>query len=226
MTSKPCAHPDVRFYDDLGCCLSCGEIVHSVQASTQDSGHTTTPLVAVESPPSGAYYMYQDLELTGGREIRLMQLLPGKLADPVRCLITIERLQERPEPYEALSYTWATEDGDDSCTGRVYCENATIAVTKNCEAVLRRLRRTHYLRRLWVDAICVNQSNIEERNHQVGLMDQIYLKASNVCICIEDTERDYTECARWLRTGEHATHDALAQIAELFQKRYFTRVWV
>ncbi|EAT76241.1 hypothetical protein SNOG_16416 [Parastagonospora nodorum SN15] len=77
-TPTPCAHPDVRLNDDLGCCLSCGEIVDPVQASTQDSGHTTTPSVSVESPPSSAYYMHQDLELSVGREIHLMQLLPGK----------------------------------------------------------------------------------------------------------------------------------------------------
>jgi hypothetical protein len=215
MATIPCAHVDVRFNDELVCCLSCGEIVDSSHAPTQIV--ISLPSTAIETPRTDARYVYNDLQLATRLEIRIVSLLPGSWAKPIQCLITVEDLYEIPEPYEAVSYTWATEDGDDSRTGKVYCDNTVISVTKNCEAVLRRLRQFRGSRRLWVDSICINQSRLRERNHQVGLMDQIYLKASNVCICIEDPAQDYSECIDWLRTGKQTTSPgAIIQIAELF----------
>ncbi|KAF2025398.1 HET-domain-containing protein, partial [Setomelanomma holmii] len=115
-------------------------------------------------------------------ETRIVNLFPGKLEDSVRCTFETVELSSVYEEYEAISYTWATEGGDDMKTGCVYCDERIIPVTKNCEAILRRLRRPWKTRRVWVDAICINQVNTSERNHQVGLMDHVYRKASNVLI--------------------------------------------
>jgi hypothetical protein len=53
-------------------------------------------------------------------------------------------------------------------------------VGPNLYAALKRLRHERYSMLLWVDAICIDQSNIEERNHQVKLMDLIYKNAKIV----------------------------------------------
>jgi hypothetical protein len=82
------------------------------------------------------------------------------------------------------------------------------------------------VRVLWVGSICINQSNIKERNHQVGVMDKIYKNASTVHICIQDPDRDYSQCLRRLNGQEHCSRKSIDQTAELFRRRYFQRVWV
>jgi len=53
-------------------------------------------------------------------------------------------------------------------------------VTVNLEAALRYLRHKFMVRILWIDAICIDQLNVEERNHQVPLMKTIYRNATAV----------------------------------------------
>jgi hypothetical protein len=168
MASHVCAHKDVRQAESLRTCMSCGETLHLWQPLevTEASGTSVQPSLADASP--GLYHIYGDLPLTSGIVIRLVVLLPGKLQDPICCTITAA--SPYSEKYEALPYTWATEDGDDQKTGRVHCPNGIIPITENCEAALRQLRLESMPRQLWVDAICINQSSIKERNNQVGLM--------------------------------------------------------
>ena len=77
--------------------------------------------------------------------------------------------------YEALSYTWGV-----SKKGRTIRVNAEhrVAVTDNLFLALQRLRRRYFKRAHWVDAICINQSNNEERSQQVAMMARIYRQAT------------------------------------------------
>ena len=92
--------------------------------------------------------------------------------------------------YEALSYTWgsaatpeiayvgksfaAVQDVTDSPT--------TLALGQNLACALKYLRYTDKTRRLWIDAVCINQSDIEERGSQVSQMDKIYKFANRVVV--------------------------------------------
>ena len=77
--------------------------------------------------------------------------------------INLREVRSSDEPeYEALSYTWATENGDTTLSSTVNCEGAAIQVTNNCEDALRRLRNRDGERILWVDAICINQRDDRE----------------------------------------------------------------
>jgi hypothetical protein len=66
-------------------------------------------------------------------------------------------------------------------------------VTKNCEAALRRLRDKDGERILWIDAICIDQDNINERNHQVQLMKEVYSTAHQVIIWLGEASTDLDE---------------------------------
>jgi hypothetical protein len=223
MASETCAHRDIQEFDNLRCCMSCGETLHLWQLP-QGSKHIS--LAKTHDSSQGLAHTYSDLRLSTGQAIRLVVLLPGLFADPICC--TIATVDPYKEQYEALSYTWATEDGDDRKTGRVHCPDGIISVTENCEAALRRLRLPFAPRQLWVDAICIDQTNIKERNHQVGLMEQIFRLASTVHICIQDSSHRYTECLTWLKSSNlySAGSIVIAQAEELFRRRYFSRVWV
>ena len=144
MSERVCKHSDIRKFDGLRCCLACGETVFENTASVSSANNVDAT----------RHYNYTKLNYKLGLEIRLVELLPGDPADSIYCEIIHVNLDDDPD-YEAVSYTWATESGDASLSKTVRCvSGGVIAVTLNCEAALRQLRRLWYRVRLWIDAIC------------------------------------------------------------------------
>lgn len=119
------------------------------------------------------------------RIIRLLRILP-KLADTsetdeIHCELHTSSLWDAKGHYRALSYTWSGGDN----TGPqpyVYCNQAIVNVTHNLYEALHRLRGSREAVELWVDFLCINQADDEERTHQVGMMRDIYSHCSEVII--------------------------------------------
>ncbi|KAH6625905.1 heterokaryon incompatibility protein-domain-containing protein [Boeremia exigua] len=210
-----CRHTDVREFDGLRSCLACGETRFREDA-LQD------PVAAADQE-----YIYTDLRcLELGQTIRIVLLSPGNFEDPVHCTIVLSAIYH--SSYEAVSYTWANEDGDNAKTHAVYIDGSALYVTRNCHSALRQLRHPELHRRLWVDAMCINQLNVRERNHQVGVMDRIYKAARQVHACICDDDHSYSEAMMWIAGGIRRRFSSVErrQLLELFHRRYFSRVWV
>jgi hypothetical protein len=107
------------------------------------------------------------------REIRLILLAPAEnRSDPINCELNIVSLDERPH-YKALSYVW----GNASDTSTIQVCSQDFEATKNLEAAMRRIRDQKSPLIIWVDAICINQKDIQERNSQVSMMRSIYKDA-------------------------------------------------
>ena len=120
--------------------------------------------------------------LPGDRHIRLLKLHPAdSFTDDLRCELGDACLDDNIH-YEALSYTW----GEPEPGSRLSCNDAHLLVQQNLNLALRHLRSRHAIRTLWIDAVCINQADIEERNKQVTLMRDIYSKASQVVAWIGD----------------------------------------
>jgi hypothetical protein len=106
----------------------------------------------------------------------------------------------RQPAYEALSYTW----GSDLEFGNCLTLNGTPKpLHENLEAALRRLRHSTYTRPLWVDAICINQSDIAEREQQIRIMRQIYLQANQVCVWLGENSDGSSLAMALLNTQYH-----------------------
>ncbi|KXJ88510.1 heterokaryon incompatibility protein-domain-containing protein [Microdochium bolleyi] len=85
--------------------------------------------------------------------------------------------------YECLSYAWGSEE--DPLNVHVNSPPASgtghiIRVTQNLEQALRHLRSTSLDRVFFIDALCIDQSNIPERGEQVALMGEIYQRATRL----------------------------------------------
>jgi len=221
----PCRHHDVQIFDDFRCCLACGETVFE----------STPHLANAPSHDGSVFYKYAPLNDVLGQEIRLVVVYPGGLREDVTLDIVHVNLTETPA-YEAVSYAWATQSGDASLSQAVYCRGRPIAVTKQCEAALKCFRLQGRNRILWIDAICIDQSNISERSHQVGFMGTIYSNASQVLVYLgsgtgatniilgylngEATFRSHFKQDGSYRAGtDHA-------VREFLRCRFFDRVWV
>lgn len=137
-------------------------------------------LKEMPSPPSYRYF-----PLASPRHIRLLALRPAFTdAQPIICSLKEVSLDDydgegaSPRPYEALSYTWGARTG----TIPILCDGKTLLVTPNCESALRHLRQMFKDRLLWIDAACINQQSVEEKNVQVPLMGEIYSAATRAVI--------------------------------------------
>jgi hypothetical protein len=199
------------------------------------------------------------------REIRLLTIIPledisRNSIEPVKC--NLEHVSGRQAAscsssgdivdrdsswgeFAALSYAW----GDPKDTREIYVNEHSVFVTKNLEAALRQFRVAafkHYLP-FWVDALCINQEDVDERNQQVQRMRSIYTKAEVVVAWLgpaaDESEKAMgfinilgasfdpnTAMLQQLRTepGEpdYIGHGIARSIYKLFCRPYWQRLWV
>ncbi|KAF5596715.1 heterokaryon incompatibility het-6 [Fusarium pseudocircinatum] len=128
---------------------------------------------------------------------------------------TTSDTRENATLYEAVSYTWAKGNGKREKDHAIFIGNRwdILPITENCYDALQNCRFDDRDRHLWVDAICINQSNISERTHQVGMMRRIYSTASRVLIYLGMDDAG---------SGLELTHDPEI----LSENPYFSRIWV
>ena len=129
----------------------------------------------------------------------------------------IVSLDKEPS-YEALSYAWASREGAHAIT---LSNASSLPLTENLARALRRLRKRDQVRDLWIDQLCINQSDLEERSQQVSLMGQIYRQARNVLVWLGDfDESDYPPSFKpeegW----------ALTLVVCNITPRWWSRAWV
>ncbi|KAK3390038.1 heterokaryon incompatibility protein-domain-containing protein [Podospora didyma] len=115
-------------------------------------------------------------------QIRLLELLPGEWSSNIQCNLLRASVSSKTSPYQSLSYTW----GSTWQQRHIYVDGKERLITKNLETALRRLRHLEKPLILWVDALCINQDDNEERSRQVQMMGDIYRSATNVFIHLGD----------------------------------------
>ena len=122
----------------------------------------------------------------GDAHIRLIHLNAGLRNDSISIQIHENVSLENAPVYEALSYAW----GESRKTGSISCGSESIAVTQNLATALVQIRDPDKIRTLWIDQICINQDDVDERNKQVALMGKIYSKAEKVVVWLGDGHPD------------------------------------
>lgn len=121
----------------------------------------------------------------------------GSYNDPVVCTLRKDTLNQCKNCYSALSYAWADQPWDHSIEVNGV---AGFRVSQTVENALRRLRYEDRPCAIWIDAICINQIDTEERNGQLHFMGSIYQQAQMVCIWLGETDpsvsNDYSPCGK------------------------------
>jgi hypothetical protein len=131
--------------------------------------------------------------------------------------------------YEALSYVWGNPDVKRSVFTHEYCFN----VTTNLWAALSHLRNHARERILWVDAICIDQENREEKEHQIQSMAKIYAQANRVIVWLGEGADNSNLALKAIRMagGKRPTHHSdsgrvQSAVLALLQRPWFRRIWV
>ena len=139
-------------------------------------------------------WKYEYGQLQDDRRIRLMSLMPSNdPTDPIRCQLQVHSLTPDSQipQYTALSYAW----GDPTSNIHIECEGAILSVTNSCFRALYHIRELQrdsnralsFSPNLWIDVICIDQSNQQEKIAQIKLMKDIYRRAETVLCFLEDS---------------------------------------
>ncbi|KAH9215457.1 heterokaryon incompatibility, partial [Leptodontidium sp. 2 PMI_412] len=164
--------------------------------------------------------------------IRLLDIQPGQGEDIIHIGLCTYPLDCAPS-YVALSYTW----GDANHTSAILCQGQTLFVTRNLKEALWQLRESHDIFAgracarsdrnkspyFWIDAVCINQNDDEEKNQQVKLMWEIYSRAAFVIVWLgkqdEFTKSETLGLPGFISQGwDH--------LFSVLSRPWFSRVWV
>jgi hypothetical protein len=148
--------------------------------------------------------------------------------------------------FDALSYVWGSPV--DSVTAEIFegRSSSTLPITTNLASAIRHLRLADSSRPMWIDAICIDQENIEERASQVRLMTEIYASADRVLVWLGEQSDSSDEAMALLKklgegvvfleqdfmeispeyTGYQPEPESSRSILELCTRPWFSRVWV
>ena len=184
--------------------------------------------------------------LTGTHDIRVLELYAGEPEDELSCSLHIcsvlfeyptEQvsglgLEFRPYTlhamsctsgmpvwYTALSYVW----GNPARVRRMICNGKYFAITKNLELALHHLRRNDVSIMLWVDQICINQDDLQEKGQQVNLMSTIYQRAWSTLVWLgeeADNSDDAIDTLLTTKTALQYFEDGRAPNAEDFERLF------
>lgn len=160
-------------------------------------------------------------------EFRLIRILPHLTANgSINCILEHNILVKAPK-FVALSYCW----GDPSKTKDISVNGIGVSVTTNLECALRHIRDSSTgAGWLWIDALCINQIDLQEKGLQIQRMGHIYAKADEFLVWLgpesPSTKDAFQTLAVWSgwKPGDHKSR--ISGITTLVNQAYWRRVWI
>lgn len=194
------------------------------------TARNTDPVI----PEDHGIYTKMSLEIGTENNIRLFKILnenPGG-SPIIRCELRVVPI-DGEEIYSAVSYVW----GNSEQTHEVILDGKPFGVAKNLYQLLTELATRRYSGSLWIDALCIDQSSILERNHQVALMGKIYAKAEKVLVWLGPGTNDLCRALVHLQDFETLKKGLLEDsdiwdglhlkgMLEFCDHEYWTRAWI
>jgi hypothetical protein len=135
------------------------------------------------------------------RQFRLITIAKSKhLSNVISCRMETFDVATAPA-YKALSYVW----GDIHVTGHVELNGRQVETTTNLLSALTQLLELNDIGYLWIDAICIDQTDDFEKSKQVQMMGDVYSNAMEVLIWLgpasEDSDLGVELLDQWFRVG-------------------------
>ncbi|KAI0170355.1 heterokaryon incompatibility protein-domain-containing protein [Pestalotiopsis sp. NC0098] len=214
------------------------EMAEKLRVSENNTAPTLSAGEPVHRPPSPQHgttsIVYEPL-VHGEAQVRFLTLHQGQFDEDIQCSLHTASLTTKPQ-YEALSYVW----GNAGETLPVIVDGHEKQVTTNLEAALRHLRWQEKPRILWIDAICINQNDIEEKSAQVPMMGEVYRQAKSVIVWLGHGLSNVENAIKW--ANQHASKQAedddvivdmctviwsclILGLVHLLKHRYWHRMW-
>lgn len=173
-------------------------------------------------------------------QVRLLYIDPRPPENGIHCRIATFNLDDKSTPsFRALSYTW----GPNSPMRTIFLNDQAFEIRENLYNFLH-LCASNTLpflgQHFWIDQISIDQTNIQERNHQVHMMSQIFRGATEVISWLgkkaddSDIALDHFTASENFELRSQASDDSTAPETEkmlnalrhVFQRPYWSRLWV
>ena len=206
--------------------------------------------MALDNKDSSVPLVYT--QLSAPDRIRLLRIAAP--TSDLSIVVSFEEagLQDKVE-YHCLSYTWDgpkyRDEGEHWTTNhkRIVCNGMVAHIRQNLHDALLQLRDLDMLGPIWIDALCINQEDVLERNSQVGHMGEIYKGATQVIVWLgkedEHTKIALTSLGRskfdvdeWIKDNSLGLREYLRcsfSDEELHsihcftgERRWFSRLWI
>jgi hypothetical protein len=129
--------------------------------------------------PNAPLYGYQ--KITSPRTIRLLKIQPRLFGLSIS-LVNYQLDTDTPASFEAVSYRW----GSGERTRIVEIDGKVLPIPASAYDILWGRASLWRTRLMWIDAICINQDDKDDKNQQVGLMRDIYDRATRAFIWLGD----------------------------------------
>ncbi|KAK4608935.1 Heterokaryon incompatibility protein 6, OR allele [Fulvia fulva] len=110
-------------------------------------------------------------------QIRVLQLQPTTDDEAFCCRVDVYNLDQAPN-YHAVSYTW--DDRENQVI--IIVDNTSVLVNRNCQEALLQAKHSG-ASYVWIDSVCINQGDLNEKSIQVSIMYDIFHAASQVLMC-------------------------------------------
>ena len=169
-------------------------------------------------------FLYRQLK---DGEVRVINLKPGVGIERISGSLEVINVKDSvPGQYSALSYCWGPESQPRSLA---FLDDQAFEVRQNLFEALQHLRYPDRPRRLWIDAICINQDDNDEKKMQIPLMSLVYARAATVEIWLGTAEDDGEPGLKYLASKNveaSATVEKVCAVIDLLQRPWFSRVWV
>ncbi|KAI7769715.1 hypothetical protein LZL87_003205 [Fusarium oxysporum] len=163
-------------------------------------------------------------------QTRILTLQHGIGNDEIVC--TLGPVNRDGAKYHALSYEWGEESKDEP---DITVNDRKVQIRRNLFNALRSIRKPTEDLQLWVDAICINQSDVEEKSQQVAMMGETFTKAVGVISWLGpakdnsdlamDLMSDADELESKFTSFDKHSHQAKA-LFSLCHRTYWRRVWI
>jgi len=151
--------------------------------------------------PGARRYLHKPLQTPDS--IRVLELLPGNSGSDLSCRIYEIYRTNSDVDFEAISYVWGSPIP--ACYIHEVESNSMLSITESLYLALLALRYPNRSRTIWADAICINQSDNDEKSGQVQNMGSVYAIASMVIVWLGN--EDYFETFQPLRQLAKVSHE-------------------
>ncbi|KAH9997685.1 heterokaryon incompatibility protein-domain-containing protein [Xylariaceae sp. FL0662B] len=210
--------------------------------SISGTGESSIPRPGTQSPESNT----QDLDIAMNKtfdyptilstsQLRILEILPKEPTGKIEGRYHIINLEDLNNTnYTALSYTWDKVNTVEDLR-EIQINDQPFFVRINLHNFLERASRSMAGRFIYIDAVCVDQSDPAEKGHQVQMMTAIYSQASEVMVWLGLADPDpeisaglasLSSNTSWASSDLNPNRDEEKALNFIYSRPYWERVWI
>ncbi|KIX92477.1 uncharacterized protein Z520_11797 [Fonsecaea multimorphosa CBS 102226] len=169
------------------------------------------------------------------QEIRILTLHAGGNDTPIEATLESTCFSNAGS-FIAFSYCWGSPDDG---LEEVILDGHAVGIRRNLWLFLRNFRSVRGSSRLWIDYLCIDQSNVQERNHQVRLMEIIFSTAHTVYAWLGEADSETDDAIAYIKIAlsiprrsrpkeipPDVRRRGLRAMKLLTKSKYWSRVWI